>query len=293
MTLATLIPLVLKASIAMIVLALGLKTRREDVLSLFHDFGRLARSLLAMLVVMPLLAVALAVAFDLHPAVKVALVALALSPVPPLLPNKELKAGGRGSYVVGLLAATGLLAIVTVPLGVRLVGEAIGAPRHLAAEKVAVVVLTSVLGPLVVGIVVGLLAPRFAARAAKPVGLAAAVLLAAACLPLLATTWRPMLSLIGNGTLLAVAGFAMAGLAAGHLLGGPDPRDRVVLALSTAARHPAVAIGAASAIFPGHKEVLPAVVLYLLVSAALSAVYIRLSNGASPDRRASRITLAK
>ena len=51
-----------------------------------------------------IVAVALAVAFDFTPVVEVALLALAISPVPPLLPGKEFKAGGRASYTIGLLA---------------------------------------------------------------------------------------------------------------------------------------------------------------------------------------------
>ena len=50
MTLAALLPLVLKASIAGTVLAVGLRTRRQDVLSLFRDPDKLARSFLSMLV---------------------------------------------------------------------------------------------------------------------------------------------------------------------------------------------------------------------------------------------------
>jgi BASS family bile acid:Na+ symporter len=41
---------------------------------------------------------------------------MALSPVPPIVPNKELKAGGAPSYVIGVLVATALFSIVFVPL---------------------------------------------------------------------------------------------------------------------------------------------------------------------------------
>ncbi|HYW13612.1 MAG TPA: hypothetical protein VE871_16745 [Longimicrobium sp.] len=278
MTLATLLPLVLRLSIAGTVLAVGLRTRREDVMYVFRDSARFARSMGAMIVVMPLLALALAAVLDLHPAVKVALVGLAVSPVPPMLPRKEMKAGGRGSYAVGLLFATALLSIVTVPLAVHLVGEALDAPRSLTAMAVGSVVLATVIGPLALGVVIRTFAPSFADRASHPVGLVSTVLLAAGAVPVLAAMWRPMLSLVGNGTVLAIVVFALVGLATGHLLGGPDPQDRVVLALSTAARHPMVAITAAMALYPGHRDVAPAVLLYLLVSAVVSAVYIRLAS---------------
>ncbi|HEX5872333.1 MAG TPA: hypothetical protein VFY65_18015, partial [Longimicrobium sp.] len=118
-------------------------------------------------------------------------------------------------------------------------------------------------------------APALAERAAKPVALVSTLLLAAGALPLLASSGRTMVSMMGDGTLLAIVAFAAAGLLVGHLLGGPAREDRVVLALSTSARHPAVAVAAASALYPGHREVLPAVLLYLLVAAVVSGVYVR------------------
>ena len=67
------------------------------------------RSLASMLLVMPVLAVLMALSFDLTTAVEAALLAAALSPVPPILPNKQIKAGGESSYVVALLTTTALV----------------------------------------------------------------------------------------------------------------------------------------------------------------------------------------
>ena len=67
--------------------------------------------------------------------------------------------------------------------------------------------------------------------------------------------------LIGNGTLLAMLVFCLIGLGVGHLLGGPAPRDRAMLALSSAARHPGVAMAIATANFPDQTLVFPAVLL--------------------------------
>lgn len=276
MTLATLAPLMMQASIVLTVTALGLRARRGDVRSLIADRGRLARSLLSIDVVMPLLAVALVMAFNLHPAVEVALVALAVSPVPPLLPKKVVKSGGRGSYAVGLLVVSAVISVVTVPLAVLLVGPFIGGPRHLSANAVGMLVVTSVLAPLTAGVVLRRLAPGFADRAVKPAVSASTILFTAAALLVVAAAWRPMLSLVGNGTLLAIAVFSATGMATGHLLGGPEREDRVVLALSTASRHPGVAIAAGTALAPGETRMLAAIVLYLVMGGVLSAAYLRL-----------------
>src|SRR5262245_38334249 len=122
MDLAALVGLTVRISIVLIVFSLGLRATHEDALYLFRRPRHAVRSLLSMNVVMPLVAVAIAVAFDLGLAVEATLIALAVSPVPPILPKKELKAGGRASYAVGLLVAEALLAIVFVPLAVESLG---------------------------------------------------------------------------------------------------------------------------------------------------------------------------
>ena len=64
------------------------------------------------------------------------------------------------------------------------------------------------------------------------------------------------------------------GLAAGHLLGGPQSEDRTALALSTSSRHPAVALAMASANFPDQKLIPAAILLYLIVNAIVSLPYL-------------------
>jgi BASS family bile acid:Na+ symporter len=278
MDLAALVGLAVRGSIVLIVVSLGLRATVWDALSLFPRPGLLLRSLLAMNVVMPLAAVSLAAAFDLGVPVEAMLVALAVSPVPPILPKKELKAGGRASYAVGLLVVAALLAIVFVPLAVELLGWAFARETHMSAITIARLVMMSVLLPLAAGIVVRRVAPAFAERIAGPVSLGATVLLAVVGLLLLVHSWAGAAALIGNGRVLAIAAFVAIGLLAGHLLGGPEPADRTVLALSTACRHPGVALAIATTNFPDEKLVTGAVLLYLLVSGIVSIPYLKWSR---------------
>ena len=105
--LATLIPLGLKTGIMLTVFVLGLSASPEDATYLFHRPRRLFKSLLAMDVVMPLFTAAVVVIFELHPAVELALITLAVSPIPPMLPKKTLKTGVDASYPIGLQLAGG------------------------------------------------------------------------------------------------------------------------------------------------------------------------------------------
>jgi bile acid:Na+ symporter, BASS family len=274
MDLETLIPLILKTSIFMTVFGLALNATMDDALYLFRRPSELVRSLLSMNVIMPLFATALAVAFNLHPAVEIALITLAVSPVPPILPKKELKAGGHASYAIGLLVAAGVLAIVFVPMAVDLLGRGFGISTHISVATIAQLVLFTVLLPLAAGIAVRHFAPAFADRIARLISLVAAVLLIASALPILYVASSAMASLIGNGTIVAIAAFVIFGLTVGHLLGGPEAEDRTVLALSTASRHPGIALAIASASFPGQKLVLGAVLLYLIVNLVVSLPYL-------------------
>jgi BASS family bile acid:Na+ symporter len=97
----------------------------------------------------------------------------------------------------------------------------------------------------------------------------------AGAIPILIVAWPAISSLVKEGGILPIAIFVLMGLAVGHLFGGPDPDDRTVLALSTATRHPGVALAIASANVPdGNKTVLAAVLLYMIVNGIVSIPYV-------------------
>jgi bile acid:Na+ symporter, BASS family len=273
-SLPDLVQLTLQASIVLIVCGLGLQATPQDVTCLFRRPGMLARSLLPMFVVMPVLAALIAGMFGLRPPVKIALIALSVSPVPPLLPRRTMRAGGEPSYTFGLLVAAALLSIVLLPVELESIGLAIGVPLRAPAAAMIKLVCLTVIAPLGAGILARSLAPQLVARTAKPTLLVAMVMLAGGMIPVLFKAAPAIVSLVGNGTLAAMAAFIIAGLIAGHLLGGPAPEDRTVLALATAFRHPGIAVAIAESNFPEQKLVLSAVLLYLLVGAVLAFPYV-------------------
>lgn len=274
MSLATLIPLLVKFSIMLMVFAIGLKATFYDAFCLFRRPGQLARALFAMNVLMPLFALLLAFTFPLHTAVKLALFALSVSPLPPFLPKTALKAGGREDYTIGLLAGSAILSVVLIPVTMEVVGWIAGLPLQMTAMQVALLAFSSVLIPLLVGIAVRHLSSSFAERAAKPITIVALIMLIIPCIPILFTSVRAILTLIGDGTLLALAAFALVGFIIGHLLGGPEPENRSVLALATASRHPAVALAISHHNFPGQKLAGALVLVYLVLSAILGKTYL-------------------
>jgi BASS family bile acid:Na+ symporter len=281
----------IQLSIFLIVLGLGMQSTWRDATSLFRRPALLARSWLSMDVIMPILATLTAVFFRLNPEVKIALVLLAVSPMPPLLPRKLLKLGGKGAYAQGLLTAMALLSIAVVPIAVELLGKIFGQDAHIGPTAVAKVVGKTILLPLGLGILTNLLAPGFARRASLISGRLGNVLLPVAMVPLLIFSGTLILAVARNGAVLVMAAFTLVGAAVGHALGGPGLSERSTLALATASRHPGLVITIAAANFPEQAKLVFAVLLlYLLINAAILLPYNarqkrRLSQQAEPPGR--------
>jgi len=272
MELSKVVPLVVQLSIVLIVAALGLKSRAEDVRGLLARPALLARSILALNILVPALVVLTVFAFQPVRPVKVALVLLALSPVPPFLPTGQSRLSSDSPYIYGLLIITSVLSIAFVPAAVALLGALLPGTLAISVARVAKVVFLTVLGPLLLGAAVRRIVPTAATRLAPPVLKVGMVLLLLGLVLILAGSWRPILELIGNGTVLVIAVVVALASATGHALGGPDPEDRVVLALAAGARHPGVALAIAGANFPD-EQIAPAILLYVLLNAALTIPY--------------------
>jgi bile acid:Na+ symporter, BASS family len=273
MTLQALIPILMKSSMFLNVFAIGLEASTSEAAYLFRRPGELARAFLAVNVLMPLFAAILALVFNLNLAVEIALVALAISPVPPLIPRKVAKATSSGSYAIGLLVALGVLAVVFVPIALEILEQVFKVPLRMSSGSIAALVFMTILLPIGFGVAVRALLPNLAERLARPVSQIAGIGLLACLVVILISAAPAIWTLIGNGTLVALAAFVLVGLAIGHFLGGPEPENRAALAISTASRHPGIAAAVAAANFPDQKLVTAALLLYLLVSGLVSAPY--------------------
>jgi BASS family bile acid:Na+ symporter len=274
MTVARLFSLGIGLSIALMVFSIALNAGGRRLDASARQPALLARSLVAMYLVMPFLAVGIALNLELNRPLLIALMLVALAPVPPVLPSKQLKAGGNEAYVLTLLVASAIAAIAVVPAGVELLGRIFGrdlaVPFGVTAKAVAVPVLV----PVVAGLALGRIAPGVAERVAGPLSAASSLLLAALFLPVVFTQWPTIVEQAGNFTVVAIVLFIAAGLATGHLLGGPDPDNRTALALATATRHPGVALAVLRAVAPEEEGVQAVILLYLVVGIVASIPYV-------------------
>jgi bile acid:Na+ symporter, BASS family len=271
MDLKQLIMLALQLSILTTVFGFGLRATVDDVLYLTRNPSLLGRSLIAMFLIMPLVAVALVRAFHLNPILETALICLSIAPLPPIIPKKLAKVGGHPAYGLALTAVVALFAVVFVPLASALLGRFLGQPFALSGGAVARVMLLSIALPLAAGMVVRATLPAVADRIKRPIALIGDVLLPLAVIALVGANLLAVRGLVGNGTVLAIACFVVMGLGVGHWLGGPDPDSRIVLAIASASRHPAIAVAIATTNYP--TESFGPLILLYPVSALVCTPY--------------------
>jgi len=243
----SLLPLGLSLSIFLAVLAVGMGTCAADLRYLLARPSLLLRTELAMMVLGPVIAIAVCKLFDLHPAVVVALVTLSVAPVGALFAQAMLPlvAPGRGGCAHGLFFASTVLSVVLTPLVVEVINRLSGSAVHVSPLTVAQIAVGSILVPLFAGLAIGTWWPA-SRRWIAPIQKVSSLLLLVCGLVILALAWRHMGALFREGTVSAIVLITLLGLAAGHLLGGPDEDDRTVLAFATVSRHPGVAVAVAS-----------------------------------------------
>lgn len=266
-----LVPLLLTGSLAGLVLAVGLNTDRGDMLYVFKRPALLGRAVLAVMVIPPIVAGVMVWLLPVSPAVKAGIMLMAVAPVPPLVPGKELGLGGRKAYAYGLYVAMALLTIISVPIVFDTASRLFG--RHDVVRIVTILgtVFTGVIIPLAIGLLVRQLAPAFASRIWRWVYRLSMFLVVLAFVPILAV-WGPMMHLVGNGTLVGIAVVVLLCQAGGHFLGGPDKMDRATLATAASVRHPGIAMVLASA-NTTDARVTAAVLLFLLVGLIVTFPY--------------------
>lgn len=287
MSLAELIPLLLTASIAGMVFSIGLRASLRDATTTFRNPANLLKGTAAMFVIMPLVAVALIKGLNPDPPTGIILVATALSPVPPILPNKSLKAGVAVAQAVGSMVAASVLSLVFIPFGIPLIGRLFALDLEVPVGPAVSIAMSTILVPLFAGVALKTLAPGLADKLADPMGKAAAVVLLVAIVPVLIQLGPGMWAQVGGLTVLAFLLFAMIGVVVGDRLAGHDPDARTVLAISTASRHPALAAAVATAARPGLDGILPTAFLYLLVSVLVTGVYLALRKRNAPEPAAA------
>jgi len=266
--------ILMKVSVISVVFLLGIETTAKDITYLFRNYKQLVRSLIPMYIIMPIVAGIIVSLSNIDPVVKIALLALSVSPSAPRLPKRQLKLGANKSYVIGLLVAVSLLSIILIPITLTVFEIVFNKSAQIPLGRVMQIVIFIILLPLLIGLVTRYTYPRFAIRIIKPLSLIAFILLLISTLVIFSIAIKPIITLIEDGTILVILIFILIGLTAGYYFGGRDINNRAALSLATVSRHPGIAIIIAQTNFPQQKLVPAAILLYIIVNIIVTTIYI-------------------
>lgn len=273
-TLLTIVKDVAAVAVPLAAFSSGLSSAgRLEGFSLWKNHGSLLRPLLAILVIVPAMAVLLLSLFDLPDASRLGLLAaiVAIGIGPPAF----MKATNQKDAVVGfeivLNVSLLLLSIVFLPLAMAIHKHVAHDQAYLDPWSVAKVVFLRALLPLALGIGVARMFPeRIAPHVHRSRVVASVLMLVVVALGVLVS----LKSIVALGWVawLAAACLALGAIVAGDLIGRAEGEKRTVLVSFCTMRFPALALLVAGATSYGPRLV-PVVLLYTLVSSLLLLGY--------------------
>jgi len=272
MDLKALIVVVAQASLVLIIAAAGMKSEWRDLQTALKKPELLWRALVAVNIVVPLAAMVATSILPIDVMVKRGIVVMAVSPLAPLVLGRLLKISAQPSLAIGLYFALTLLAVLIVPATIAMLGPIYGSNAALPVSDVAWLVVTSVLLPLLGGMLIAALLPGQAPALATWAARLGNIMLLPFVAAVLYLAGNALITLAENGTLLACVATVAAGLAAGHWLGGPEPAGKIALAVAAATRHPGIALLAGRNAADDPRSTMT-ILMFLLVSLVLSTIY--------------------
>lgn len=260
-----------KLTLFALMLSLGITLRSEQILSLWQRPGLLNRSILAIIVVVPMLAVLVALCFRLPQEIEVGLILTAIAPGTSLtfyLPQYN----RVQPYAIALQATVSLLAVITVPLTLTILQTIFPPEVQISPLTVIQQLAIAQFLPLMIGVAVRRCWSDLANNLETLMTQAANILFGILIICVLAQQLDAVLQ-IGIIPLVVIGLLVLISLWVGHFLGGREASTRTTLAATTATHSAALALFIAALNLP-HLSVSPAITAYVLVSGVLTIAYL-------------------
>jgi BASS family bile acid:Na+ symporter len=236
-------------------LSVPLETTRGEIVATLRDFRLMGYALLANLIIIPVLSVILARLFDLPLEIRTGFLMLALAPGGLFALQFARVSKGNRVLAVGLLAVLTIVAVVVTPMLISLFFPPAQAGKMPFAWLMLLLLLLAVV-PLLVGRAWQQRMPVAAPKLGRLLGVLSIVLFIIATIT--AGKYKmPTLKSIGLGGIVAIIALILCAWAVGWLLGGPEIRNRKVLAIGTSMRNVGVCYAIAAHYFPGSDVVVP------------------------------------
>jgi BASS family bile acid:Na+ symporter len=232
-----------------------LESTRGEIIGHFKNFNLMGRALLANFVVIPILGFIIARFLHLPPDFRIGFLLLAIAPGGLLALQFARVSKGNRVFAAALLLGFCLLAILITPLFVYWFFPREGAGR-LPFGWLTMMLFLLIVAPLVVGRVLQRLIPQQAPKLGLWLGRLSIVIFIIAAV----TAGRyktPAIKLMGTNGIAAIVLLILGAWVVGWLMGGPEVRNRKVLAISSSMRNVGVCLPIASNYFAGTDVAMP------------------------------------
>jgi len=254
--------------------ATGLQAPRASQHSrLWRRPSQLGRDLLAVLILVPLWVIALVLVLPLSPVLRagllVATLAVGIGPVAAMKRMGPQAEEAREALDLNLI--TLFISLAFVPIAFAALAALFHSDVHLGVGAVAKVVLGRALVPLLLGLGAARLWPGLAARIGPVMTKVLNIVLLVLVIAAIAVTWKQLAG-VGAVGWAACALAALGAIAIGHLMGGPDPGTRAVVAAASVMRFPALALALAS-VTRQAQRLMPVILAYVIAAFVLLSVY--------------------
>jgi BASS family bile acid:Na+ symporter len=272
-------------TVLILLFSTGLGMTFQQVMVLWRKPGKLAKSLLAAVVLVPFAAYGVlyvaSLVMEVPEEVFVGVMLLSAASGAALAPKLAEKVGADIGEATSLMVTLAIMTIVSAPIVV-----AVTMPPDLALPggDVAATVFKSVLLPLIVGLAIRTWWVRLADIITEPLTKLSNSLLNVIIILIIVKDLDVILD-FGLGILVMMLLLSVIYVLIGHLLGGPSLPDRITLGVSTGQRNGAIAMMVAAQAMP---EAVPAivgagVVVLIVIVLYLGAIGRDTADAGEPD----------
>lgn len=255
----------------LLMLSIGLSEGLANLSLLWRQKGLLVRCCVAAFVVAPIAAMIINQILPLSFPVRLGLALMAICPGAPMIYRKSLKGRALPKLAGSFQVTMAILSVILVPIWITVLARLYPAVATLNAATVLKQVAGAQLIPIIIGLIVREKVSDIADDLEEPITKLGNFLLLGLVLVILAAV-LPQVLQTGAVAVIGALLFGTACVAAGHLLGGPEPEGRLTIAIANSTRNAglALAIGTANFDDPG---ILGAIATYALISAVVGSVY--------------------
>src|SRR4030095_2779707 len=261
-----------------------LETTRGEVVTMLKDRRTMGLALLANLVAVPILGFVLVRLLDLRPEIRIGVMMLAISPGGLFALQFARVSKGNRVFAVALVMFLFVSAVLITPLLAHGLFPRADAESGPFAWMIFLFLLL-VAAPLLAGRALQSQIPELAPKLGRGLGLLSIVIFIVAAL-LSGRFKTPAIKALGTDGIVAIIVLTLVCWVVGWMLGGPEIRNRKVLAISTAMRNFGICVPLAAYYFPG-TEVLAPILAFSGISIPMNMVFALVTARALHDPIAS------